>query len=55
MPTSPAVLGFGNEWYQPALETAVAINLPSGMQIRIVTAPYFLGSSAESVGERWLG
>jgi hypothetical protein len=55
MPTSPAVLGFGNEWYQPALETAVAINLPSGMQIRIVTAPYFLATKLAAFDGRGHG
>lgn len=42
MPTRPEILGFGNEWYQPALDAAVAVELPSGKRIRMVTAPYFL-------------
>jgi len=42
MPTDEKVLGFGNRWYQPALENAVLIDLPSGRSIRLVTAPYFL-------------
>lgn len=42
MPTEESILGFGNRWYQPALENAVRIGLPSGRNIRLVTAPYFL-------------
>ncbi len=42
MPTEEKVLGFGNQWYQPALENAVRVDLPSGASIRLVTAPYFL-------------
>ena len=42
MPTQEKVLGFGNQWYQPALENAVETGLPSGRNIRLVTAPYFL-------------
>jgi predicted nucleotidyltransferase len=42
MPTNEKVLGFGNQWYQPALENAVQIALPSARSIRLVTAPYFL-------------
>jgi len=42
MPTDEKVLGFGNRWYQPALENAVRVDLPSGASIRLVTAPYFL-------------
>lgn len=42
MPTNPGVLGFGNEWYQPALDAAMLTTLPSGKKIRLVAAPYFL-------------
>ena len=42
MPTEKKILGFGNQWYQPALENAVQIELPSEISIRLVTAPYFL-------------
>jgi len=42
MPTSPEVLGFGNDWYRAAAEAAVYAELPSGNRIRMPTAPYFL-------------
>jgi len=42
MPTEEKILGFGNQWYQPALENAMQVKLPSGKSISLVTAPYFL-------------
>ncbi len=42
MPTDPAIIGFGNVWYQPALNAATECRLPSGKFIRMVTGPYFL-------------
>lgn len=44
MPTAGEILGFGNEWYRPALATAQCVALPSDRKIRIVTAPYFLAT-----------
>lgn len=44
MPTRAEILGFGNEWYQPALDTAASLKLPSGRAVRMVTAPYFLAT-----------
>ncbi len=44
MPSNPDVLGFGNEWYRPALDAAESIELPSGTQIRLVSAPFFLAT-----------
>jgi len=42
MPTDPALLGFGNKWYEPAAKNATTVQLPSGRSIRMVSAPYFL-------------
>lgn len=55
MPTKPEILGFGNEWYQPALEAAVAVKLPSGKRIRMVTAPYFLVTKLAAFANRGKG
>ncbi len=33
MPTSEQILGFGNEWYKPALDAATELQLPSGREI----------------------
>jgi predicted nucleotidyltransferase len=55
MPTRPEILGFGNEWYQPALDAAVAVALPSGKNIRMVTAPYFLATKLAAFDSRGKG
>lgn len=44
MPTNEEILGFANEWYAPAINTANPVTLPSGRLIRMVTAPYFLAT-----------
>lgn len=44
MPTKTELLGFGNDWYAPAFHTANLIELPSGMEIRLIQSPYFLAT-----------
>ena len=55
MPTSPEILGFGNEWYGPALNAATSIELPSGRLIRMVTAPFFLATKLVAFDSRGNG
>jgi len=55
IPTKPEILGFGNEWYQPALDAAGSIELPSGRRIRMVTAPYFLATKLAAFDDRGKG
>ena len=55
MPTDPALLGFANKWYEPAMATAIATALPSGMSIRMVPAPYFLATKLEAFDGRGKG
>jgi hypothetical protein len=55
MPTNSEILGFGNEWYRPALETAELVALSSGSRIRMVTAPYFLATKLEAFYGRGKG
>jgi len=55
MPTDEAILGFGNRWYEDAIETAGRYTLPSGRSIRLTTALYFLATKLEAFhgrGER---
>jgi predicted nucleotidyltransferase len=52
MPTRPDVLGFGNEWYEPALADAAAVELPSGRRIRMVRGPYFLATKLAAFDDR---
>jgi len=42
------VLGFTNIWYEPALRHAFAVSLPGGQSIRVITAPFFLGTKIEA-------
>lgn len=42
------VLGFTNLWYKSAIRHAAPYVLPSGPTIRIITAPFFLGTKMEA-------
>jgi len=42
MPIDPKVLGFGNQWYEPAIKHAQEYLLPSGKTIKLISTPYFL-------------
>lgn len=55
MPTDAAILGFGNAWYVSAIENAEVVELPSGNQIQIVSAPYFLITKLEAFEGRGNG
>ncbi len=48
MPLNKEVLGFTNRWYRPALGHASIHTLPSGRSIRVITAPFFLGTKMEA-------
>lgn len=55
MPTDETILGFGNRWYEPAIETAGSYELPSGRSIRLASAPYFLATKLEAFHGRGHG
>jgi hypothetical protein len=55
MPLDPAILGFSNRWYADALRTAVEVPLANGLNIRTITAPYFLGTKLEAFRGRGAG
>ena len=48
MPLDSQVLGFSNRWYSDALRTAGDLQLPGGLVIRAINAPYFLGTKLEA-------
>lgn len=54
MPTSEAVLGFGNRWYRPAIEHA-ATRKVGRVTIKVVSAPYFLATKLEAFDGRGEG
>lgn len=55
MPTDPKILGFGNRWFIKAFDSAVPHRLPSGQQIKILPAPYFLATKIEAFMHRGNG
>jgi hypothetical protein len=48
LPLSKEVLGYTNAWYESALHHAAPFFLPGGQSIRLITAPYFLGTKMEA-------
>ncbi|MCJ7602761.1 MAG: hypothetical protein MUO63_14845 [Desulfobulbaceae bacterium] len=55
MPTDQDIFGFGSPWYQKALEGSITMALPSGNQIRMITAPYFLACKFAAFDSRGNG
>jgi predicted nucleotidyltransferase len=48
MPLDEKILGFSNRWYRAAMESATTHRLFRDLEIRIVTAPYFLATKLEA-------
>jgi hypothetical protein len=55
MPLDAKILGFSNRWYADALRTSANVLLSSGLTIRAITAPYFLGTKIEDFRGRGHG
>jgi len=54
MPTDQQILGFSNRWYIDAVRHAQFISV-EGVALRMVTAPYFLGTKLEAFYGRGKG
>ena len=52
MSTQKGALGFSNRWYEGAIQTATPASLPNGKVIRLITAPFFLGTKMEAFYDR---
>ncbi len=52
MPTDENILGFGNRWYKRAIAAAILHRLTDKIDIKIVTAPYFLATKLEAFKTR---
>jgi len=52
MPTDENILGFGNRWYKKAIESSIIHHLTDKIDIKIVTAPYFLATKLEAFKTR---
>lgn len=48
MPTDEKILGFGNCWYKEAIAASAIYPLTDKLEIRVVTAPYFLATKFEA-------
>ena len=55
MPLDEEILGFSNRWYRDAMETATTHQLFQDLEIRVVTAPYFLATKIEAYKGRGRG
>lgn len=55
MPLDEKILGFSNRWYRAAMDTASTHRLSKGLEIRVVTAPYFLATKLEAFRGRGRG
>jgi len=55
MPTDENILGFSNRWYLPAIKSSISIELEPNLEIKIVTAPYFLGTKLDAFFGRGRG
>jgi hypothetical protein len=48
VPLDPTILGFSSRWYPGALLAAEPMMLPSGLTLRVITAPYFVATKIEA-------
>lgn len=55
MPTETDILGFSNQWYSQALQSATVSEIAEGVTIRVVTAPYFLATKIDAFYGRGKG
>lgn len=55
MPTDESILGFGNRWYQEAIQHAESVSINENIRINMVTAPYFLVTKLEAFEGRGRG
>jgi predicted nucleotidyltransferase len=55
MPTDESIMGFGNRWYKAAAETAGRVVLPSGREVLMITAPYFIMTKLDAFDSRGNG
>lgn len=54
IPTDERILGFSNRWYKPSIKSSIIVPLQE-LQLRVVTAPYFIGTKLEAFRGRGKG
>lgn len=55
MPLDQSILGFSNRWYADALHSAARHQLTDDLEVRIVSAPFFLATKLEAFKGRGRG
>jgi len=55
MPLNEKILGFSNRWYRAAMEASVWTQLRKDLEIRTITAPYFVATKLEAFKGRGKG
>jgi predicted nucleotidyltransferase len=55
MPLDEDILGFSNRWYPAAMNSSTRRRLSADLEIRMVTAPYFLATKLEAFKGRGKG
>jgi predicted nucleotidyltransferase len=55
MPLDEKILGFSNRWYRAAIKAAIGQRLSDDLEIRIVTAPFFIATKLEAFKGRGKG
>ena len=55
MPIKDEILGFSNHWYGAAIKESLAISLPNGMVIQVISPSYFIATKFEAFAGRGKG
>lgn len=55
IPLDEGILGFSSRWYGPAMNAAASFRIAEDLDVRIVTAPYFLATKLEALRGRGQG
>jgi predicted nucleotidyltransferase len=52
VPSDSSILSFTNRWYAEGIKAAIDIDIGGGLKVKILTAPYFLGTKIEAFNDR---
>jgi predicted nucleotidyltransferase len=55
MPLDEKILGFSNRWYKAAMESSTTRKISADLEIRMVTAPFFIATKLEAFRGRGKG
>src|SRR5271166_1872548 len=55
MPLDEKILGFSNRWYRAAMKASIRRNIADELEIRMITAPFFVATKLEAFQGRGKG